>query len=119
MLTTKEQEKLKDILFSETFDITYESWSFCDSDSYHICNVKSEHFKIYSCRNPNTSSISAKVFYIDKEDEINVSNWILDEELVDILKNAKKRQEELLRKAEEEKKEREENILRKFIKKFK
>ena len=119
MLTTKEQEKLKDILFSENFDITYECCSFYESDKYHIYTLASKHFTIYMSTNTNISSSCIKVLYIDKENEIDVSDLFSDKEITNILKNTKKRQIEFVRKAEEEKKEREENILRKFIKKFK
>ena len=119
MLTTKEQEKLKDILFSEIFDITYESCNFYESDKYHIYTLASKHFTIYISTNTNTSSFCIKVLYIDKENDIDISDLFSDEEIIDILKNTKKRQIELERKAKEEEKERKENILRKFIKKFK
>lgn len=119
MLTTKEQEKLKNILFSEEFNITYESRNFYESDVYHIYTLASKYFTIYISTNTNTSSFCIKVLYIDKENEIDISDLLSDEEIINILKNIKKRQIELERKAEEEKKEREENILRKFIKKFK
>lgn len=119
MLTTKEKEKLKNILFSEEFNITYESSDYEEPIKYHFFNMKSKHFVIYTAKDRDTFALGIKVLYVDKENEIDVSDLFSKEEINEILNNTRRRQDELIRKAKEEKKEREENILRKFIKKFK
>lgn len=104
MLTTKEQEKLKDILFSENFDITYECCSFYESVKYNIYSLASKHFTIYISTNTHTSSSCIKVLYIDKENEINISDLFSDKEITNILKNAKKRQIEFEKKLKKKRK---------------
>ena len=114
MLTVLEKKKIKQLLFSEKFNTIYESFN-----CWHYIHLKSEHFELNVTENVYKSSFEIGVYYVHKGNEIDITSMFYAKEIIDIVNLARQQQAELLRKAEEEKKEREENILRKIIKKFK
>lgn len=121
MLTVLEKKKLKDLLFSEKFSITSESKDWFYSVKAHYVLLKSEHFEICSTETERDSEVSLQicVYFINKVTEIDITNMFDVQEIVDIINFTRKQQAELFLKAKEEKREKEENILKKFIKKFK